>query len=94
MSRSYRKPYTAITGVSSAHHDKKIAARGLRRKQDAWLRDLCDFDSALAPHRLECNFNDTWSWSRDGSQFLTFPDSRYGDDVDHTLNYWIKLHRK
>ena len=43
MSRSYRKPYTAITGVSSAHHDKKTAVRGMRRRQNAWLRNLDDF---------------------------------------------------
>jgi hypothetical protein len=29
VSRSYRKPYTAVTGTKSAHADKKVAARGL-----------------------------------------------------------------
>ena len=94
MSRSYRKPYTAITGVRSAHHDKKTAARGMRRKQNAWLRTLEDFDRALVPHRLECAFNNTWSWSRDGGQFLTFPDSRDPGDLDRARSYWLKLHRK
>ena len=94
MSRSYRKPYTAITGVRSAHHDKKTAARGMRRKQNAWLRTLEDFDRALVPHRLECAFNNTWSWSRDGRRSLIFPDSRYPDDADRNRSYWIKLHRK
>ena len=94
MSRSYRKPYTAITGVNSAHHDKKVAARGVRRKQNAWLRNLHDFDRALVPHRRECSFNDPWSWSRDGGQFLTFPDSRDPGDLDRARSYWLKLHRK
>src|SRR5580698_8210731 len=71
VSRSYRKPYTAITGVSSAHHDKKTAVRGMRRRQNAWLRNLDDFDHALIPHRLECAHNDVWSWSHDGRQYLT-----------------------
>ena len=34
MSRSYRKPYAAVTGTKSAHKDKKMAARGVRRRQD------------------------------------------------------------
>ena len=93
MSRSYRKPYTAVTGVRSAHRDKKTAARGMRRKQNAWLHNLADFDCALVPHRLECAFNNVWCWSRDGRQFLTFPESRYGDQ-DRARSYWLKLHRK
>ncbi len=42
MSRSYRKPYTAITGTKSAHADKKVAARGVRRRQNQWLYTLKD----------------------------------------------------
>ena len=49
MSRSYRKPYAAITGTKSAHEDKKAAARGLRRRQNQWLSTLEDIDGALAP---------------------------------------------
>ena len=94
MSRSYRKPYTAITGVRSAHQDKKIAARGMRRRQNAWLRTLKDFDSALVPHRRECSSNNTWSWSRDGDKSLIFPDSRSPDDACQAIAYWLKLQRK
>jgi hypothetical protein len=68
MSRSYRKPYSAITGVSSAKSDKRLAARGVRRRQNQWLKTLEDFDTALVPHRYECHWNDTWCWKRDGSQ--------------------------
>jgi len=42
VSRSYRKPYTAITGTKSAHADKKVAARGVRRRQNQWLYTLKD----------------------------------------------------
>ena len=94
MSRSYRKPYTAITGVRSARYDKTLAARGVRRQQNAWLRTFDDFDSALVPHRLECASNNTWSWSRDGSKSLIFPDSRDPDDVGSARSYWFKLQRK
>ena len=48
MSRSYRKPYTAVTGTKSAHVDKKVAARGLRRRQNQWLYTLSDLEEGLA----------------------------------------------
>jgi len=85
---------TAITGVRPAHDDKKTAARGMRRKQTAWLRNLKDFDRALVPHRLECAFNNTYLWGRDGCQFLTFPYSRYLSCADLAYNRWVKLQRK
>jgi hypothetical protein len=59
----------------------------MRRKQNSWLRKLDDFDRALVPHRLECTFNNVWSWGRDGHQVLVFPD-------DDDSSYWLKLHRK
>ena len=94
MSRSYRKPYAAVTGTKSAHEDKKTAARGLRRRQNQWLSTLEDIDGALAPHRLECAHNNTYDWGRDGRQHLIFPDSRRSDRFDYIYRYWLKLQRK
>lgn len=78
MGKSYRRPYSAVTGHSSAKEDKQFAARGLRRKQNTWLRDLKDFEEdGLVPHRLECPNNDVWGWRRDGRQRLQVPTSRH-----------------
>lgn len=70
MSRSYRKPYAAICGHDvSAKDDKRLAARGVRRKQNQWLRTTQDFEeNGLVPHRLECHWNEVYGWSRDGKQ--------------------------
>ena len=73
MSRSYRKPYSAITGTNSAKQDKIHAHRGERHKQNQALRNCQDWDEFLMPDKLECSGNDTWSWGRDGSQSLQFP---------------------
>lgn len=76
MSRSYRKPYTAITGTSSAKDDKRLAARGMRRKQNLWLRTTSVEeleDSGLVPHRFECAWNEVYCWGRDGHQFIWEP---------------------
>ena len=94
MSRSYRKPYTAITGTRSAHADKKFAARGLRRGQNQWLRTLGDLEGGLMPHRLECARNNTYDWGRDGRQYLVFPDCRSTNRFDLMSRYWLRLHRK
>lgn len=94
MSRSYRKPYAAVTGAKSAHDDKKMAARGLRRRQNQWLHMLRDADEALVPHRLECAYNNTYSWDRDGRQQLVFPGSHGSARFDFKYRYWAKLHRK
>ncbi len=40
--------------------------RGLRRRQNQWLHILKDADEALVLHRLECAYNNTYSWGRDG----------------------------
>lgn len=70
MSRSYRVPYSAVTGVPSAHEDKKLAARGVRRRQNQWLQKHGDEeDFGLIPHRLECSGNEVYSWGRDGRQY-------------------------
>jgi hypothetical protein len=75
MSKSYRKPYSAITGIRSAHADKTQAARGLRRGQNQALRNFKfeDWDEFIIPVRLECSWNNTYSWGRDGKQHLQFP---------------------
>lgn len=73
MSRSYRKPYAAVTGTKSAKDDKRLAHRGVRRAQNLALKMLQDAETFLVPHKLECAWNNTYSWGRDGSQYLHFP---------------------
>jgi hypothetical protein len=73
MSRSRRRPYSAIAGGDSANLDKTTARRNVRRKQNQWLKTLTDYDSALVPHKYECSWNDTYDWGRDGAQFLMLP---------------------
>jgi hypothetical protein len=68
MSRSYRRPFAAITGLSSAKWDKQMAHRGVRRKQNLVLKTCLDYDNLLLPHPFECHWNDTYDWGRDGSQ--------------------------
>jgi hypothetical protein len=94
MSRSYRKPYCAVTGCDSAKQDKRRAARGLRRTQDQWLRMLEDCDSALAPHRLECTWNSVWSWGRDGKQQLQVPSPKDREEYGGPPPWYRKLLRK
>ena len=73
MSRSYRSPFAAVTGARSAADDKRLAARGVRRKQNQWLRKTVDFDEAMVPHRLECPWNEVYCWGRDGNQRSSGP---------------------
>jgi hypothetical protein len=68
MSRSYRRPYAAITGLASAKSDKQMAHRGVRRKQNLALKTCADYENLLLPHWLECHWNDTYNWGRDGAQ--------------------------
>ena len=68
MSRSYRRPFAAITGIASAKSDKQLAHRGVRRKQNLALKTCSDYEDFLPPHRLECHWNDTYNWGRDGAQ--------------------------
>ena len=84
MSRSYRKPFSACTGTKSAKDDKRRANRGVRHKQNQWLRTLEDYDSALVPHRLECAWNEVYSWGRDGHQYLQVPSQREWADYHRT----------
>ena len=71
MSRSYKHhPFAAICVGGSAHYDKTLAARGVRRAHRQSLHialHIQEFDVVL-PHRLQCTHNNTYSWCRDGSQ--------------------------
>ena len=73
MARSYRRPYAAVTGSGSARIDKQMAAKGVRRKQNQYLKKHWDNQDFLLPHRLECHHNDVWDWGRDGHQSLQSP---------------------
>ncbi len=73
MSRSFRKPYSAITGVRSAADDKRVARRNWRHAQNHALRQpQIDWDEFLIPMRLEASYNEVYSWGRDGKQQLYF----------------------
>lgn len=98
MSRSYRRPYSSVTGAHSAHSDKRMAARGVRRThrralQRAWLED---FENYLPPHHLECPWNNNYSWTRDGCQYyqgLTHRDwHKYlvatGQAEEHSMRFY------
>jgi hypothetical protein len=102
MSRSYRKPYAAVTGTISAKDDKTRAARGVRHSQNHYLRTILQgnlLDEILIPHRFECSSNEVYSWTRDGKKHLQFSTPRPGrpDDgywAEATYRYWLKLRRK
>jgi len=83
MSKSYRKPYCAITGVRSAHADKTQAARSVRRAQDHALRTALaagiDWDEFLLPEIYECADNEVYGWSRDGGQSLKTRSKQYNN---------------
>jgi hypothetical protein len=70
MSKSYRRPYASITGNRSAKKDKTLAHRGERRAQNHVLRVCQDWEEFFLPHKLECAWNNVYSWSRDGKQRL------------------------
>ena len=76
MSRSYRKPYSACTGVRSAADDKRVARRSDRRLQNRALREHAfaklDWDEFTISVRYEAPYNDVWSWTRDGKQRIEF----------------------
>jgi hypothetical protein len=92
MSRSYRRPFAAITGLASAKWDKQLAHRGVRRKQNLAqnlhrLRRICFSRIASNVH-----WNDTYNWGRDGAQCYHScpPDS----EDEYYRNYYRKLLRK
>ena len=96
MSRSYRRPFAAVTGAASAKDDKRLAHGGVRRKQNLALRTCLktgiDYETLLLPHPLECTWNDTWVWDRDGAQ-RDCSHLRHATD-ENSLNYYRKLLRK
>lgn len=92
MSRSYRRPFAAITGTASAKDDKRVADRGVRRKQNFALKTCTDYESLLIPHRLECAWNNNYCWGRDGAQGYR-GDMRYSQD-EYSLRHYRKLLRK
>ena len=92
MSRSYRRPFAAITGTASAKDDKRLAHRGMRRKQNLSLRICSDYENLLLPHRFECFWNDTYCWGRDGAQHYFSP--WFDPDHEYPPPYYRKLLRK
>jgi hypothetical protein len=92
MSRSYRRPFAAITGLASAKTDKQLAHRGVRRKQNSALKICPDYDDLLLPHFLECPWNNTWCWGRDGAQ--TYNGRPLDSDDECSRKYYRKLLRK
>jgi hypothetical protein len=80
MSRSFRhQPFQAICGSGSAKHDKQLANRGVRKAHRSALHKAVieqDYD-VLLPHRLECSWNQVYSWGRDGHQNYEGLDARY-----------------
>jgi hypothetical protein len=92
MSRSYRRSFAAITGTASAKDDKRWAHRGARRKQKLVLKLCLDYETLLLPHRLECPWNNTYYWGRDGAQRYISP--WYEEDNDRARRYHEKLLRK
>jgi hypothetical protein len=92
MSRSYRRPFAAITGLASAKSDKQMAHRGVRRKQNHALKTCADYENLLLPHHLECPWNNTWCWGRDGAQCY-LGSMRHAQDA-HSQEYYRKMLRK
>jgi hypothetical protein len=92
MSRSYRRPFAANTGLFSAKWDKQMAHRGVRRKQIHALKTCADYENLLLPHRLECHWNNTWCWGRDGAQ--CYLGSMRNAQDDYSRKYYRKLLRK
>jgi len=83
MSKSYRKPYCAITGKRSAHADKTQAARSVRRAQNYALRTAlaneADWDEFLLPDIYECAGNEVYGWTWDGNQRIQTRSQQYNN---------------
>ena len=92
MSRSYRRAYAAIAGLASAKRDKQLAHRGVRRKQNLALKTCGEFEDLLLPHRLECPWNNTYNWGRDGAQ--CYLGSMCDAQDDYSQKYYRKMLRK
>jgi hypothetical protein len=92
MSRSYRRPFAAITGVASAKRDKQLAHRGVRRKHNLALKACLDYESLLLPHAFECSWNNTYCWGRDGTQTYRGNLRNSAEDTDRV--FYCKMVRK
>lgn len=92
MSRSWRRPYAAITGTASAKSDKRLANRGVRHKQNHILQTCADYETLILPHRLECAWNNIYHWGRDGAQRYTYPWFEAGDE--RARRSYLRLLRK
>jgi hypothetical protein len=92
MSRSTRRPFVAVTGTASAKDDKRMAHRGVRRKQNLALKTCADYEDLLVPHRLECAWNNNYCWGRDGAQ--CYCGAMRNSIDDWSRNYYRKLLRK
>lgn len=93
MSKSYRRPYSAVCGSDSAAWDKYFAHRGVRRSQKLALKMCSDWDEFLIPHKYECSHNEVYGWSRDGNQTYRFPPHE-GDYFTDCLHYGEEQARK
>lgn len=96
MSKSYRKPYCAVTGLRRAHRDKTDAARSLRRTQNYALRRALasnvDWDEFLLPDIYECPNNEVYVWSRDGNQSLQERCRQYNNPFAYVCSpTWMSL---
>lgn len=88
MSRSYRKPYLAVCGVGSCKDDKRLAHRGVRRAQNAWVHQALkdpEIDIPI-PHFRECHWNNVYNWKRDGKVRWHYPDARAWDHHMKAVN--------
>lgn len=96
MGKSYRKPYSSVTGNRSAHKDKTDAARSLRRTQNHALRNALannvDWDEFLLPDIYECAGNEVYGWTRDGNQSLWEPSRQYNNPFAYVCSpTWMTL---
>ena len=67
MSRSYKKqPFWSVCKGDSK--DKVIASRTVRRANRRLIRLTKDWEDYSPLHRLDCNYNDVWSWNSDGKK--------------------------
>lgn len=102
MSRSYRKPYSAICGGGSASWDKFFAHRGERNAHKLAIKMCLDWDEFLIPHKYECSHNEVYGWARDGNQSyqmmgrIALTDYGLGDTwlFDHMTEWLKKVRRK
>jgi len=105
MGKSYRKPWgTWVSIKDSAHHDKTIASRLMRRAQEQSLREAIrndDWEEWLIPERYECSYSDVWGWGRDGKQRPIYRSEQYNNpyayvtsptwmDEKEIFTHWIE----